>query len=140
MKDLKKTYSNSEIDIHWQPALCIHAAECIKALPKVYNPRDKPWLKIENASTEELKAQIAKCPSGALSYSQQNVAIEQEKDLQTKVQVKHNGPLIIHGNLRIIDKDGKEVSKENATTFCRCGASKNKPFCDGSHSKIGFEG
>lgn len=65
---IKKEYSNGEITIVWRAALCIHAAECVKALPKVYQPGVKPWIKIENASTHELKDQISKCPSGALSY------------------------------------------------------------------------
>lgn len=66
--DTTKEYSNGELTISWKPGLCTHAGECVKALPKVYNPKEKPWIKIEHASTEELKAQIHKCPSGALSY------------------------------------------------------------------------
>ncbi|NOQ92319.1 MAG: (4Fe-4S)-binding protein [Flavobacteriaceae bacterium] len=61
-------YSNKEITIVWQPKVCIHAAICVKSLPKVYKPKEKPWLTIENASTEELKKQINNCPSGALSF------------------------------------------------------------------------
>lgn len=65
---MKKEYSNDEITIVWNQDICIHAAECMRMLPHVYNPRDRPWIKIENATTEELKKQISKCPSGALSY------------------------------------------------------------------------
>ncbi len=61
-------YKNEDITILWKPDLCTHAAKCVKALPEVYKPREKPWLTIENATTEELKKQIATCPSGALSY------------------------------------------------------------------------
>ena len=68
MKPVKKEYGNKDITVVWQSGLCCHAAECVKALPKVYNPKEQPWIKLENATTEELKAQIAKCPSGALSY------------------------------------------------------------------------
>jgi uncharacterized Fe-S cluster protein YjdI len=64
----KIEYSNNDITIVWQPKICIHAAVCVKTLPKVYKPREKPWLTIENASTDELKEQISKCPSGALSF------------------------------------------------------------------------
>ena len=67
-KDITKEYSNGELTIVWKPKACIHAAECVKALPKVYKPKAKPWITIENATTEELKIQIMKCPSGALSY------------------------------------------------------------------------
>ena len=52
----------------WKPKFCTHSGVCVKTLPKVYNPNAKPWLSIENASTEELKKQISMCPSGALSY------------------------------------------------------------------------
>ena len=61
-------YSPSELTIVWQPDLCQHAGICVKMLPKVYNPKERPWIKIENATTEELINQIGKCPSGALSY------------------------------------------------------------------------
>ncbi|WP_439481345.1 (4Fe-4S)-binding protein [Cyclobacterium plantarum] len=64
-----KNYSNGEITIHWQPKLCQHAGICVKTLPKVYNPKASPWIAIENASTEALKAQVNSCPSGALSFS-----------------------------------------------------------------------
>lgn len=61
-------YINGDITVIWQPKKCIHAAVCVKMLPKVYNPKERPWLKAENASPEELKNQIDLCPSGALSY------------------------------------------------------------------------
>ena len=63
-------YKNEDITILWKPDLCIHAGECVKTLPKVYNPKERPWVKIENATTPELIAQIATCPSKALSYQE----------------------------------------------------------------------
>ena len=65
---MNKEYFNGEITIKWQPKICQHAAICVKTLPMVYNPKLSPWIAIENASTEELKSQIKKCPSGALSF------------------------------------------------------------------------
>lgn len=67
-KEIVKEYSNGELTVVWKPAKCIHAGECVKALPEVYNPKEKPWIKAGNTSTQALKDQIAKCPSGALSY------------------------------------------------------------------------
>ncbi len=61
-------YRNGDITIVWKPAKCIHAGECVKALPNAYKPKERPWIKIDNATTEAFKAQIAKCPSGALSF------------------------------------------------------------------------
>ena len=61
-------YSNGELTIIWQPNICQHAGICVKMLPKVYTPKERPWIKIENATTAELIDQIGKCPSGALTY------------------------------------------------------------------------
>lgn len=66
----KKTYSNGEITINWEASKCSHSGVCVRSLPKVYNPQARPWIKIENASSEELKHQISKCPSGALTYEE----------------------------------------------------------------------
>ncbi len=67
-KEIVKNYSNGELTVVWKSNLCIHSGVCVRTLPKVYNTKERPWIKPENASTEELKAQINKCPSGALSY------------------------------------------------------------------------
>lgn len=64
----KIEYTNGELTIIWQPALCTHAGVCVHTLPAVYDPEKRPWVEIGNASTEELIAQIERCPSGALSY------------------------------------------------------------------------
>lgn len=66
--DYHKEYSNGEITIIWQPKKCMHSGICVKTLPSVYHPTEKPWIKPENATTEELIAQVNKCPSGALSF------------------------------------------------------------------------
>lgn len=63
----EKEYSNGEITIVWQPSICIHSGVCVKTLPNVYHPKEKPWITIENATTEALINQVALCPSGALS-------------------------------------------------------------------------
>jgi uncharacterized Fe-S cluster protein YjdI len=65
---MTKKYSNGEITIKWQANLCQHAAVCVKTLPKVYHPKESPWITVENTTTEDLKNQINKCPSGALSF------------------------------------------------------------------------
>lgn len=139
-KEITKEYTNGELTIVWKPKSCIHAAECVKALPKVYNPNKKPWLTIENATTEELKGQIKKCPSGALSYYMNNEEDKESASVETKVEVLENGPLLVYGTLKVKDKNGKEEVKNKTTAFCRCGASLNKPYCDGSHVKIEFKG
>ncbi|MDF2553140.1 MAG: (4Fe-4S)-binding protein [Chryseobacterium sp.] len=61
-------YSNGNINVIWQPQKCIHAGICVKMLPNVYDPKARPWIKAENATSDELKNQINQCPSGALTY------------------------------------------------------------------------
>jgi len=62
------TYSNGNINVIWQPQKCIHAGICVKMLPKVYDPKARPWINAEHATSDELKNQIDQCPSGALTY------------------------------------------------------------------------
>ncbi|MBI1266550.1 MAG: (4Fe-4S)-binding protein [Cryomorphaceae bacterium] len=66
---MEKNYTNGEITIHWKPGKCIHSGVCVRALPKVYHPREVPWITIDQASTAELIEQIDRCPSGALTYT-----------------------------------------------------------------------
>jgi uncharacterized Fe-S cluster protein YjdI len=66
----RKEYSNGEVTIVWKPGLCQHSGICVKTLPKVYNKNERPWIKPENASTLEIIAQVARCPSGALSIKE----------------------------------------------------------------------
>ena len=65
-----KEYSNGEITIVWKPEKCIHSGICVKTLPKVYSPKEKPWVKPEKATSIELIEQVAKCPSGALTIKE----------------------------------------------------------------------
>jgi uncharacterized Fe-S cluster protein YjdI len=136
----KKEYSNSEITVVWQPELCIHSGVCFKGLPRVFQPRVRPWIKIDGATTEAIVNQVKACPSGALSYFRNADRNIEEEPLETKVTVRENGPLLVHGTLKITHKDGKEEIKKKLTAFCRCGASNNKPYCDGTHNKNGFMG
>lgn len=140
-KDIVKEYSNGDFTIVWKPGLCIHAGICAKTLPKVYNPEARPWINAENASAEELKNQIDKCPSGALSYyTKGDESLAGELSPKTKVVVRPNGPLVVEGVLMIVNAEGETEERTNKTAFCRCGASNNKPYCDGTHGKIGFVG
>ncbi|GGW73835.1 putative Fe-S cluster protein YjdI [Winogradskyella epiphytica] len=67
-----KEYSNGEMTILWKPEKCIHSGICVKTLPEVYHPKERPWIKPNNATSEELIDQVSKCPSGALSIKNNN--------------------------------------------------------------------
>jgi iron-binding CDGSH zinc finger protein/divergent 4Fe-4S mono-cluster protein len=109
-------------------------------LPEVFDPKKRSWVNIYGTSTDRIIAQVKECPSGALSYymnSEENK--EAASQVKARVEVLANGPLLIYGTLRVKDKHGNESVNSKMTAFCRCGASKNKPYCDGSHIKTGFK-
>jgi uncharacterized Fe-S cluster protein YjdI len=142
--NFKKEYTNGEITVVWKPNNCIHSKICWQAatgLPNVFNPKVKKWINLDAASNEEIIAQIDKCPSGALSYVKIGEGQKNEESItECIIEPMTNGPLIVYGNILVKDKDGNETHKNKVTSFCRCGASHNKPYCDGTHTKIDFSG
>ena len=124
----------------WEPEKCIHSAICAKGLPRVFRPRDRPWVKIDAATTEAIVDQVKACPSGALSFYMNAEGGETAETLETQIEVLENGPLLVYGTLNVTHKDGHQEIKNRTTAFCRCGASQNKPFCDGAHVKENFKG
>jgi uncharacterized Fe-S cluster protein YjdI len=143
MKDITKHYSNGEVTIVWKPAICIHSKVCWKqatGLPEVFHPATRPWITPETASTERIIEQVKKCPSGALSFFLNGEELkENEAVVETIAEPTPNGPLLVYGNIIVRQPDGTEVRRSKVTAFCRCGGSSNKPFCDGTHTKIGFK-
>ncbi len=135
-----KEYSNGETTVVWEAEKCIHSAICAKGLPEVFQPRDRPWVKIDGADTETIINQVKACPSGALRFYMNTEGDESSETLETKVEVLENGPLLVYGTLKVTHKDGSSETKNKTTAFCRCGASNNKPFCDGAHVKEDFKG
>ncbi len=135
-----KEYSNGDVTVVWEAKKCIHSAICVKGLPKVFNPEARPWIKLDTAKTEDLVNTVKKCPSGALSFYMNDEDDQSAESLETKVEVLENGPLLVYGTLKVTHKDGQEETKNRTTAFCRCGASQNKPYCDGAHVKEDFKG
>ena len=142
MKDITKRYNNGEVTIVWQPAKCIHSMNCFKGLPQVFDPNKRPWANAEGSTTQQIVEQINKCPSGALSYEMNNKKNKETEEVTNEiiVELAPNGPLMVYGNLAVKGIDGTTTKKNSVTAFCRCGNSGNKPFCDGSHKKVGFKG
>jgi uncharacterized Fe-S cluster protein YjdI len=145
MKEITKKYTNGEVTIVWKPDQCIHSRICwsqLTGLPEVFNPAERPWIKPEASTTERIIEQVKKCPSGALSFYM-NAEAEQvaDVDVESLIEVAPNGPLLVYGNIVVKDREGNETHRTGkVTAFCRCGQSANKPYCDGSHIKAGFEG
>lgn len=134
-KPLVKQYSNDDITVVWKPDTCTHSKKCWTGLIEVFNPRNRPWIDLNGATTEKIKAQIDACPSGALSYLSKAEGFS-DKMNEIEVNCTKNGQLIVFGDVLITKSDGTVEKREKRTAFCGCGASENKPFCDGSHKNI----
>ncbi len=128
---LKKEYSNQDVTVVWKPDICIHSEICARGLPKVFDPKRKPWIDVDQASGEDIVALVNRCPSGALSIktAEPPAAV----DNTTQVQLIPGGPLILKGTCEFVDEEGITQQKKNAA-FCRCSKSANFPYCDGSHN------
>lgn len=145
---ITKRYSNGEITVVWQPDLCAHSTRCFQGLPAVFDPRVRPWVRIGGAATDAIVRQVEACPSGALSWERDAATATPPAaptvvaPVASPVQIvaRPNGPLVVHGNLAVTLSDGTVVERPQVASFCRCGHSANKPFCDGSHARVGFVG
>ena len=132
-----KRYTKGTLTVLWQPEKCIHSGHCVRGLPAVFNGKKQPWITLAGGSATEIIAQVKACPSHALAIEQ---PVDDEGPATSTAAVRADGPLLVTGRLTLTKADGTTVQHEGTTAFCRCGASANKPFCDGSHQRIGFKG
>lgn len=128
----KKDYEGRDIVVSFEMKRCIHARNCFLKLPDVFDPEQRPWVQTDNAPAEEIAAVIRGCPSGALGFHYKNGATEAAPKIN-KIAVLENGPLAVSGAISV---EGENA--ETRLTLCRCGLSKNKPYCDYSHVAGGF--
>ena len=135
-----KRYSSETIDVYFDPRTCIHAAECVRGLPAVFVPTARPWITTANATAGELVSVIERCPTGALHYVRKDGGTEERPDGTTSIRTIARGPLYVRGEVELRNFDGTLVRRDTRVALCRCGASKNKPFCDNSHRVVDFEG
>ena len=136
-RNRRVNFAGMHITIHDNRGICAHAGICTDRLKSVFRMRQEPWIDPNGASTEEIIATIKECPSGALSYSIEAVEYR-DRARAPMVTVTNDGPYAIAGGIELIGVTfGDGASKEHYT-LCRCGASKNKPFCDGTHWQVEF--
>lgn len=130
------TYESDEIKVTYDLKRCIHAAECIKGLPDVFDPNKKPWVQPGNSTSEAVANVIEKCPTGALHYEMKMSDRKEKPSSKNRVQLTQDGPVYFFGDIEVRDHDGNTVLKDTRFALCRCGASANKPACDKTHKKI----
>ncbi|KIC38773.1 hypothetical protein RA27_19285 [Ruegeria sp. ANG-R] len=135
--DKVRVYEGENINIHYNRLLCSHAAECGARLKPVFDSSRKPWIEPDNATPKEIKDVIRACPSGALSFSEPGGTVQQLVDGEPGITIEPNGPYRVT-EIPLASGVHAEGASPDKYVLCRCGASKNKPFCDGSHADIGW--
>jgi CDGSH-type Zn-finger protein/uncharacterized Fe-S cluster protein YjdI len=137
----KKTvfeYTGKKATVSWNRQLCIHVGECGRAKGDLFVGGRDPWCQPDLASSEEIADVIRRCPTGALTVDFVDGSGVEGPDAVNSVTVAYNGPLFVRGELEIDGAPADASGVALRAALCRCGKSRNKPFCDNSHEKAGF--
>lgn len=133
-----RTYETDAIAVHWDSTRCIHTARCIEALPEAFDVSHRPWIDVTAASADALAAAVRQCPTSALRYTRLDDVAQEAPQRPAVATPAPDGPLAVMGELTVKDPDGNVVAEETRVALCRCGKSRNQPFCDNSHLAGGF--
>lgn len=131
-----KVYTGEHITVHDNRSICAHAGVCTAHSPAVFSMTAKPWIDAGAEEVAKIVATIQMCPSGALAYSIDG-ELQEHAGREPRILITKNGPYAVVGGPQL-KGDAAPVSGEHYT-LCRCGQSKNKPFCDGAHWAAGFK-
>jgi CDGSH-type Zn-finger protein/uncharacterized membrane protein YozB (DUF420 family) len=135
--DAAQAYRGKRITIHDNRAICSHSGVCTDNLSTVFRLGQEPWIDADAADPEAVMALVQRCPSGALSYSIDGAPATGEPN-ECLITAAKNGPYYVSGPVALT-ADGAQPRFPERYALCRCGASKNKPFCDGTHWAVGFD-
>ena len=136
--DKRDDYVGAQITIHDNRGLCAHSGHCSDRLASVFKFGTEPWIDANGATKEEIAEAAMNCPSGALSHSIDGVE-HRDQDRAPQIVVSKDGPYEVTGGVGLPNEPRGVGASEEHYSLCRCGASKNKPFCDGSHWSIKFK-
>ena len=139
IEERREAYAGNGITVYDDRSVCSHAGECTDNLPSVWKLKSEPWIDPKGANADQIAEVVRRCPSGALSYALDDDSGTVEEHLGPAVRASRDGPYHVRGGIQVTSSDGQSYERRNRQTLCRCGASKNKPFCDGTHWQIGFK-
>jgi CDGSH-type Zn-finger protein/uncharacterized Fe-S cluster protein YjdI len=139
VKSKIRTYHGEKIEVTYDRSRCIHAAECVRGLPVVFDTQQRPWVQPDAGSADKIAAVVGRCPSGALQFTRHDGGSTEVAPAKNVITPTPDGPLYLHGEIEILDSEGKVILSDTRLALCRCGASGNKPFCDGTHYQVAFQ-
>jgi len=137
-KDITK-YPGKEISVEWDGRLCIHIGECGYSRGDLFVGGRDPWCNPDLTSVDDVVDIVKRCPTGAITFESTDNSVSETADSENTVTVSYQGPYFIRGDLEIDGASEDMPGVKFRAALCRCGASKNKPFCDNSHEAIGFK-
>lgn len=144
-----KEYKTEDLTVYWNLSHCSHSGKCTDLLPEVFDMNKRPWINMDGADPLEIIKTIDKCPSGALRYQLTEhskidpslargpgcISYRIAEPAMVQIRMVKDGPLLVKGPARILEPDGTVLRECESMVLCRCGLTKNPPFCDGSHAK-----
>lgn len=131
-------YQGKDSVVSWNGALCIHIGECGRAQGDLFTGGRQPWCDPDLAGNEEINDVVRRCPTGALAVESGDEGDTEQPDPENTIQVAYNGPLYLRGDLDIEPAPADAPAVRFRAALCRCGQSKNKPYCDNSHETANF--
>lgn len=164
-RSAKRVYHNEKLAVYWDAALCTHAGICFTEMPRVFNPRKRPWINLDGANAEMVVEVVNACPTRALTFrwsdpevneqetspklrtsgeleldkrDMANGTLENKEIVPAKFKVMRNGPIVVTGDFIVLDSEGKQFKDMKMISLCRCGSSHEFPFCDGRHFNVQF--
>lgn len=136
--DLTREYAAAGITVEWYAGRCIHSANCVRALPRVFDPKRRPWVEPAAAAADEIAAAVLRCPTGALHFVRQDGGAQEVPDAPTTLTPIRNGPLYVRGDVVARALDGTPLRRDSRMSLCRCGLAQHVPFCDNTCRTVGW--
>ncbi|MGB3682876.1 MAG: CDGSH iron-sulfur domain-containing protein [Rubrobacteraceae bacterium] len=134
----RKEYRSEDINVAFDAGRCLHAKECVHGLPEVFDVEKRPWIQPANSDPDTVAEVVMRCPTGALHFTREDAGGEEPVPEENIVVVAGDGPLYLRGAVTLEEYDGTLIAEDTRVALCRCGESRNKPFCDNSHRNSGF--
>lgn len=136
MSDDIHRYDGEQLVVHYDAQRCQHARACVSGSSAAFDPDRRPWVDPDALPPRLVARIIERCPTGALWYTGRRGGPVEKPPPYTRVRLVADGPLYLHGPLTL--DPAHRRGPDTRVALCRCGASKNKPLCDGSHTGVGF--
>ena len=132
-------YKGTNIDVSYSARICIHDGACTFEAPEVFDPRKRPWADPKDSDAEGIAAIVRRCTSGALIYNRLDGKPQEQPEQPGTIRATRDGPFYLSGQIEIVTATGEKLFHGPRASLCRCGASRNKPFCDENHNMVQFK-